>query len=88
MEYPKPKTYDNEDYLIFIRGKPCRICLQRAEPHHVRRIYWGAGTSKKPHDYVSIPRCRRHHGPDFEDNVELEIISLLMEYIESKRRGK
>ena len=78
---PKPKTYRSEKYLKFIRSKRCPYCSQKAEPHHVRRLYWGAGTGKKPHDFVAVPRCRDHHGPDFEDDVEREIIDLLIEYI-------
>lgn len=91
----KPKTYRNEKYLVWIRQKPCLIpgCFNRAEPHHVRRQYWGAGISKKPHDYVAVPLCREHHNPSIEDefNIYLVIISQLMEYIEKirkERKGK
>ena len=85
MEVPKLKPYRNADYLKFIRSKPCPYCLQQAEPHHIRRHWLGSGGSQKSHDYASVPRCRDHHGPDYEEGFEREIISLLMEYVESKR---
>ena len=82
---PKPKTYKNEQYLAYIRTLPCIICLQQAEPCHVRRSYFGAGASKKPWDYVAIPGCRLHHN-DVENmvDVEREIIKCLIGYIEAK----
>jgi len=87
---PKFKTYKNEDYLKFIRKKPCSypLCRLPGEPHHVRRSYWGSGTSKKSHSYVCIPLCREHHEPKYEKHIEFErvIIHYLMEYIESKRK--
>jgi len=83
---PKPKTFKNEKYLAFIRTKPCLICGQQAEPCHVRRLHYGAGTAKKPHDYVAVPGCRTHHeAVENLVNVDRIIINLLMEYIESKR---
>ena len=89
---PKPVTHTNEDYLKFIRGQECfyPLCCLPGEPHHPRRLYWGAGTSKKPHDYVAIPVCREHHKPKYENAVKLEliIIEYLMKYIESKRRNR
>ena len=87
---PKPVTFKNPDYIKWIRSRPCwfRHCRLRAEPHHVRRSYWGSGTSKKSHDYVAVPSCRTHHDPKYEDqmNVERVIIRNLMEYIETKTR--
>ena len=83
--YAKPVTYHDKKYLAYIRQIPCKYCYRRAEPHHVRRHRWGAGTGKKPHDYVTVPRCRDHHGPQFEEGVEFEIIELLMGYINEKR---
>ena len=89
-QIPKTKPYRNQGYLNFIRAKPCLICSQKAEAHHVRRSYWQAGTSQKPHDYVSIPLCYEHHNPiiEHQTNCERAIIELLMEYIESKRGKK
>ena len=83
---PKHKTYKNAQYLAYIRTLPCFFCGGIAEPHHVRRSYWGAGTGIKSHDYVSVPRCRTHHNTDTEDGVELEIIDNLMKYVESIKR--
>ena len=77
----KPPKYKDKKYLDYIRSLPCPFCQQRAEPHHVRRHCWGAGTGTKPHDFVAVPRCRIHHDPYYEDGVELEIIELLMRYI-------
>ena len=81
---PKPLLYRDPKYLRFIRSRGCLVCGKKAEPHHVRRYRWGAGTSQKPHDYVAIPLCREHHD-EYEKverkGVELVIIDLLMEYI-------
>ena len=79
----KFKPYRNAAYLRFVRSHGCLVCGQPAEAHHVRRSYWGAGLSQKPHDYVAIPLCRGHHGPETEKfiNVEKEIIELLMTWI-------
>ena len=80
---PKLKPYRNAAYLRFVRSRGCLVCGQPSEAHHVRRSYWGAGLSQKPHDYVAIPLCREHHGPETEKfiNVEKEIIELLMAWI-------
>ena len=87
---PKPDTYEDPKYLAFMRGQQCGVygCGETGEPHHVRRQMWGAGTSKKPHDYVCVSRCREHHDPVYDDcgargMVELEIIDNLMRYIRS-----
>ena len=82
--HEKMKIYRSEKYLKFVRSHPCLICRKKAEAHHVRRLCWGAGTSIKPHDFVTIPLCRECHSPETEKgfNVELIIINLLMEYIE------
>ena len=75
----------NAKYLKFIRSLPCsngsHFCFDKAEAHHVRRSYWGAGTSTKPHDYVTVARCRTHHDPEYEVDVEQEIIGNLLTYI-------
>ena len=86
---PKPqKPYRNKKYLEFIRNHPCVISDDPdTEAHHIRRSYWGAGGSQKPHDYVTIPLARKWHSPDIEKEilVERKIIGYLMEYIESMR---
>uniref|UniRef100_A0A6M3X9L5 Uncharacterized protein n=1 Tax=viral metagenome TaxID=1070528 RepID=A0A6M3X9L5_9ZZZZ len=84
---PKLKPYRNENYLDFIRSKPCGICHKppRSEAHHARRICWGAGARQKPHDYVAVSRCPPCHRPENEVDVEREIIDNLMAYAELKR---
>lgn len=81
---PKSKTYRNRKYLKFIRGKKCGMpwCGKDSEAHHVRKLRWGAGVSCKPHDYVTVPRCRDHHDAKYDDGAEMEIIDNLMEFIE------
>ena len=81
---PKIKPKRNQAYLNFIRSKPCIVCGAKAEAHHIRRSYWGAGTSMKPHDYVTIPLCSDHHKPESENHfvrIECQIIDYLMEYV-------
>lgn len=80
---PKPVTYRDHNYLDWMRGQPCVMCGKHGEPHHVRRLYWGAGVSHKPHDYCTISLCREHHDPKHEANLNIErlIISYLMKYI-------
>lgn len=85
---PKKKTVRDPKYLVWIRKQPCGYrnrdyglwCSGNIVAHHVRRQRWGAGTSHKPHDLVAVPRCQFHHDPRYEENVELEIIDLLIEY--------
>ena len=81
---PKPKIYRSKKYLSFIRGKPCCICGDKAEAHHVRRLYFGSGIGIKSHDYCTIPLCRTCHDPKAEKglNIEIIIINLLMEFID------
>ena len=94
---PKPKSYRNADYLKFIRSKLCLICHRKAVAAHVRDLAFGGGTGLKPPDYCSVPLCVTHHNhldtehvKDFEFlhniDLKLEIIRLMMEYIESKRK--
>ena len=92
---PKPKTYEDPKYLKWKRGQTCGVygCDKVGEPHHVRHQVWGSGTSKKPHDYVCVSRCREHHNPVYDDfgingMVELEIIDNLMRYIKSIKEDK
>jgi len=62
-EDPKVRTYRSKKYLDFIRSKPCIVfgCGYPVVAAHVRKQYWGAGTSQKPHDYVCISLCDYHH---------------------------
>jgi hypothetical protein len=86
---PKPMTYKNEDYLKFIRTLGCFICDQKAEPHHIRRSYWGAGMGKKGSDYCTINLCTqchsREHTNPFLQDMERIIIDNLINYIEKMR---
>jgi len=90
MINPQPKMiiYRSEKYLNFVRSKPCLICGKKSQAHHVRRQYWGAGTSIKPHDYVTINLCLDCHKPEIEKELDVEriIISLLMEFIDKLKR--
>lgn len=82
--YPKLKIYRSKKYLSFIRSKPCCICGNKAEAHHVRRLYFGSGTAIKSHDYCTIPLYRACHDPKVEKDLDIEIIiiNLLMEFID------
>ena len=90
MEYLKIKPYRNADYLKFVRKLPCVRCGKKAQAHHVRRFYFGAGLSQKPHDYVAISLCHDCHKPETEKLIDVEriLINNLMEYIDSKRKKK
>ena len=90
---PKPKTHEDKKYLSGIRKKPCLVCKGKSVASHVRKQYWGAGTSQKPHDYVTIPLCPKHHADldyimgykEFESayNIDInrEIIDNLINWI-------
>ena len=90
----KQKPYRNEGYKAFIRSKPCWICgIKPSQAAHVRKHYWGAGAGKKPSDLVTLPTCQMCHRLEHDGNKKIsdldkfrEIINLLMEYIESKRK--
>lgn len=83
---PKQKPFRNPAYLKFIRQHVCIETGGPAEPHHIRRSYWGAGGSQRPHDYVTIPVSRESHSPDIENRIDYEclIIRYLVEYIKKK----
>uniref|UniRef100_A0A6H1ZP20 Uncharacterized protein n=1 Tax=viral metagenome TaxID=1070528 RepID=A0A6H1ZP20_9ZZZZ len=87
---PKPeKPNRNSDYLKWIRRQPCGKSKLPGpcEAHHVRRSYWGAGGSQKPHDYVTVPRRTEYHKPEYdgeERRICREIITMQLKYIEEK----
>jgi hypothetical protein len=83
---PKIKPKRNPKYLDYIRMRPCIFCGGQSEPHHVRRHYWGAGASIKPHDYVCLPVCRTHHEAKFEMDIDINkvITRVLIQYAEEK----
>ncbi len=90
---PKPKTYRNEAYLKWIRGRACIVCGHNPpnDPHHTKR----GGMALKGPDTETVPLCRQHH--DMVESVgresfqriwnidfNREIIRCLSEYIEEK----
>ena len=95
---PKPYTYRSEDYLAFIRTKPCLICGMPAIAAH-QPMKMG-GMSKKGHDSTAVPLCPKHHNgggvgesehrgqKTFWDkhniDIQREIIKLLTEYLHVK----
>lgn len=90
---PKEKALRSKEYLDFIRQHACINCLNpEAEPHHVRRLHFNCGVGLKPHDFVTIPLCRRCHNPKteqklncFDVNLEAIIIRLLTKYFIQKK---
>ena len=85
----KLKPYRNADYLKWIRKQVCGKSNRPGpcEAHHVRRSYWGSGTSQKSHDYVAVPRLKEYHKPEYEGEQKRicrEICGLMLGYIETK----
>lgn len=69
----RPRDHD-KDYLDFIRGLPCLVCLKRGvEAAHVRYGDWrygkrDTGGQEKPSDKWSLPLCSEHHKAQHNDN--------------------
>jgi len=59
MMFKKPFTHRSEDYLDFIRSKPCLICGRKAVPAH-QNLKMG-GMAKKGHDSCALPLCDECH---------------------------
>lgn len=76
--YSKPKRYENEAYLAFIRQQPCHICRAPGtnHPHHVETR--GAGGS----DLRAIPLCPLHHQEIHVVGVQTFAMKYRLEYIE------
>lgn len=55
--YPKQPPGRSEEYLEYIRGLPCCICQDPAEPHHLL----SAGVGQKGSDFSCVPLCRVDH---------------------------
>ena len=61
--FPKPKRFESENYLDFIRSLPCAVhgdkCRKytkgRCDPHHLRTVKAGGD------DTDAIPLCRLLH---------------------------
>lgn len=91
--HPSNFIYHNTKYEKWIRDKPCLICGEKSEVHHV----YNMGGKKKRNSQLSVPLCVAHHrhgfagsyhqeGKDkFEEkhniNLDWEVINLLSEYI-------
>lgn len=103
---PDPKIIipRSETYLKFIRSKKCEVpyCNYPAVACHVRKQYWGAGTGKKPWDWISISLCDNlqcsHHkeldrtsmeafGEKYGIDIQRIIIRNLIEFHVLKMRG-
>lgn len=83
---PKPETFKDRNYLQWIKGQPCLVCGKPSEACHVRRYHWGAGISKKPHDYCVIQLCRDCHSYENERRygTDRQIIENLMRYLHER----
>ena len=59
--FPKPARYRDDEYLDWIRMKPCCACGAGApsDPHHV--AVDGQAMGSKPSDLYVIPLCRICH---------------------------
>lgn len=88
MQYPKPKRYQNEAYLDYVRSQPCCSCLKNApsDPHHISWIDGtrGDGTAD---DTFCVPMCRichtLEHGGNGMERLEIAkaMVRLLANYI-------
>jgi len=88
---PKVKIFRSEDYLDFIRDKPCLMCgaPPRSDAHH--EPFGKAGWAIKAPDSQAIPLCRGCHnrrggkeGLAFLEkkyDIKMKIIEYLTEYI-------
>ena len=87
---PKPEKYTNKDYLDFIDTLPCLVCGKPSTHCHVRKLYWGAGTGIKSHDYCAIPLCLEDHTYENERKygTDRQIAELLMKYIDYLQNKK
>ena len=103
---PDPKIIipRSASFLKFIRSKPCEVpyCNYPAVAAHVRKSYFGAGSGKKPWDWVAISLCDNlqcsHHKEldrtsleSFEKTYNIDIkriiINNLIEFHVLKMRG-
>lgn len=76
----KQTPHRDEDYLKFLRSRPCSFCANPAEPHHGIRSLAGlspAGMAQKGSDYVAIPVCRSCHTKIHEGTLRPERVELL-----------
>lgn len=61
MARPKPRRWESEKYLAFVRKLPCRVCGKTAGiAHHL--IGHGEGKmGSKASDLFTVPLCNEHH---------------------------
>jgi len=57
---PKPFTHRSDDYLDFIRSKPCLVCGRGPSVPAHQNLKMG-GMSKKVHDSCAVPLCNDCH---------------------------
>lgn len=55
-----PNRLRSSKYLKFIREKPCLICGDRAEAHHLQYVQHRA-LALKTGDQWAVPLCHKHH---------------------------
>lgn len=53
----KHKPARSEEYLDYIRRKPCWVCQGNSEPHHTGE----RGVGQKGSDFSAMPLCTKHH---------------------------
>lgn len=61
---PKKRNPDRDfpKHLAFVQSKPCMICGDRSEAHHLLRPWHGwRGTGMKAGDMNAVPLCPEHH---------------------------
>ncbi len=66
MNLTKPKRYQSEDYLTYIKSKPCLVCQQAGVHAHHVRFHGEGGIGTKVSDLQAVPLCPIHHR-DYHD---------------------
>lgn len=85
----------NEEYLDYIRSKPCLICGIKSDPHHLIARTW---RESKRNDYTAINLCRKHHSEveqialsKFESkyhiNLWKEVALLIINYVQFYKKN-
>lgn len=63
----RPFRLRSEKYLRYIRTKPCLVCGQQAEAHHLTFAQPRA-RGLKTGDQYTVPLCHKHH-MELHDNL-------------------
>jgi len=51
-----------KEYLAWVRKRPCVICFERAEPHHMLAIGMGRNRKRTMVEHLlTLALCRTHH---------------------------